>query len=290
MSLQLQSTIPPLLLGLVVGFAGAAWLGSHRDSLPAPPSASARLDAPQLPPTPALSAAFVEAPSPADEFAETAQLAGRAQPVWRALAHVTVPGGREQKWLRLPTLELKEAPADAPALNPEFAEFFGLTAAEQARIETGLDAVIAARADLDLQAARAIALPGEGFLAGYEAAFTIEPYPEAGAALHDQLDGLLREVLGAERIAVYDRWSQTSLLADWRGVGLTQRTIHLARVPESGYHFWNINYEAATPDGERQQFNSMGTTLERAEALSGFPLARWLAAHPLPDPPARPGE
>ena len=284
-----RATVLPLVLGLACGAGFAAWLtGKTTTSAHSTPSLAS--DSPATP-----SASVVPqppAPDPAPSASDTTKVIADAtagpQPAWRSLALVTPPQGLANKWVNIPVLRAKGPPAPPSPLNPEFAEFFGLTETERATIEAGLHAVIAEQSELDLQAARAIPITeSDGFLSKYEFALVVDPYPEKGAALHDRLATLLRDTLGAERMEVYDRWSEASLVADWQGLGLSQRTLHIKRQNPGRYQVWDVNYEAKAPDGTRQQFNSMGTpTLAEFDLLTNFPVSRWLEKHPLPDAPA----
>lgn len=271
-------------LGLLAGIGAAvAWSALGQAGPPAPeripPPAVAALMAERLTrsvdPAPAT-------PTPPDRLAALLAAGRDERPFWQTLAAVSVPGDKADAWLKLPVLRAKGPPKPANPLNPEFAEFFGLNEAEQARIVAELDAVIAQQAELDFQAAQSIPiLASDGFLAQYELALRVAPYPEAGAALHDRLRASLAATLGPDRMAVYENWASTSLLADWQGLGLSERTIHIKRQnPGTPYEMWDINYEAKASDGSRQQFNSMGNTLADADQRAGFPISRWIKDHP----------
>lgn len=234
----------PLRLDLLAGILGvatglgiaAAWSSSrrsetsssHGNSAPISAAAEPRLDA---------RAVETTAPTPPDRLAAPLPSARDERPFWQTLAAVSVPDDKADRWLKLPPLRVSEFSKSESQLNPEFAEFFGLNEAEQAQIVAELDAVIAQQAELDLKAARPIPiLESDGFLAQYEIALRVGLYPEAGAALHDRLHASLAATLGPERMAVYESWAATSLLADWRGLGLSERTIHIKRQnPDTPY-------------------------------------------------------
>jgi hypothetical protein len=286
-----RATLLPLVLGLACGAGFAAWLTSS----PAAPAHAATGSAatPTRLVTPPASAPAAPADATPDAAVSAPPSPGVGpQPAWRSLALVTQPSDAASKWVNIPVLRAKGPPAPPSPLNPEFAEFFGLNEVERATIETGLKTVIAEQSELDFQAARAIPITeADGFLSKYEFALVVDPYPEKGAALHDRMNTLLRETLGDERMAVYDSWSEASLLADWQGLGLSQRTLHIKRQNPGPYQVWDVNYEAKAPDGTRQQFNSMGTTtLADFDLLTNFPVSRWLEKHPLSDAPASPAK
>ena len=122
-------------------------------------------------------------------------------------------------------------------------------------------------------------------LTEFDTSFAAQRHPAAEAtrdnSLHDRLHASLAATLGPERMAVYENWAATSLLADWQGLGLSERTIHIKRQNAgTAYERWDINYEAKTPDGNRQQFNSMGDELADVDQRAGFPISRWIKDHP----------
>lgn len=283
--MKTRATVIPLLLGLGCGLGLAVWLNPPRPA--AADHAESAGPALTMPIDPALSAPVLDPAPDSEAPAEATPPIGNAQPVWQSLTRVAPPSGKAGEWLRIPVLRAKGPPAPPSPLNPEFAEFFGLNDGEKARIEAELHAVITEQADLDFNAAHAIPITeGNGFLSNYEFALVIDPYPEKGAALYDRLNTLLRDTLGAERMAVYNRWSQASLLADWQGLGLSERTLHIKRQNPGRYQIWDVNYEAKAPDGTRQQFNSAGNQFDELEQRANFPVGRWLKIHPLADAPA----
>lgn len=270
----------PLLLGLAAGIGFAAWIGARP---PAPLLAAVVKNAP----TSASAITAATPPSatlpPAASSSDAVVHDPASEPAWEMLSRLAPPRGKPDRWIKLPVLRAKGPPPPEHSLNPEFAEFFGLGPEEQARIESALDATIAQQSDLDLAHTDLIPIrPTDGFLSEYEQAFAIGPYPEEGARLHDGLNRSLREVMGEDRMAVYNLWAQGSLLADWQGVGLSERTIHVKR--QNAGTQWeriDVNYSAKAPGGDYQQFNSMGNTLTEAEQQTNFPLGRWLEKHPL---------
>ena len=273
-----------VILGLIAG-GGAAFVWSafrsdqaHATDQPLPPIVAATETT-----SPARSAEPASvATLPRDRLAALLVAGRDERPFWQTLAAVAVPGDKADAWLKLPVLRAKGPPKPASPMNPEFAEFFGLNEAEQAKVVAELDAVVARQAELDFKAAQPIPiLESDGFLAQYELALRVAPYPEVGAALHDRLHASLAATLGPERMAVYENWAATSLLADWQGLGLSERTIHIKRQNAgTAYERWDINYEAKTPDGNRQQFNSMGDELADVDQRAGFPISRWIKDHP----------
>lgn len=287
MKTRLRNDLAAGLVGVAVGLCVAAWLATSRhayagDTLAAHVAATpAAATAPTTP-----DASTDSQPTPARVTAPSATVPDR-RPLWQTLASVEVPGDKASQWIKVPALRAKGPPAPPSPLNPEFAEFFGLNDAEQRAIVAELKAVGTRQAELDLQAARPLPIDeSDGFLAKYEIALRIAPYPEAGAALYDQLRAKLTATLGEERMAVYQNWSDTSLLADWQGLGLAERTLHIKRQHlGADFKLWDVNYQAKAPDGGYQQFNSMGTaSLADFELLVNFPVGRWLETHPLPAP------
>ncbi|WP_221031578.1 hypothetical protein [Actomonas aquatica] len=191
-----------------------------------------------------------------------------------ALHEVFGERGYEIPWL----LGQSAYQARSTTLSDGFVEAFELTAAERQRLEIALSDALSASDRLALE--RAKYLPSAD---GSELVIEVPVFPEEGARVFDQLYGRFTEVLGAERLDLFNETYVHHLEKIYNGIGTRTHTVRVKLSPDvqaTGRPIYEVVQEFSQRFGTNTTTSRYINWADVLEAAAPF-------AHLLPtEPPA----